>query len=91
MKHNLSVISRQYLAALQAYLKAEPQADLEPARELGRHAMSFGLETLDLARQLADANGIQVAAAMQKPLRGSAIEDGNREPVRLRSGRATCS
>ena len=29
--------------------------------------------------------------AMQKPLRGSAIEDGNREPVRLRSGRATCS
>jgi signal transduction histidine kinase len=50
MKPNLSDMSRLYLAALQAYLKAGPKADLEPARELGRHAMSLGLETLDLAR-----------------------------------------
>ncbi len=50
MKPNLGEMSRLYLAGLQAYLKAGPKADLEPVRELGRHAMSLGLETLDLAR-----------------------------------------
>ena len=50
MKPNLSDMSRLYLAALQKYLKDGSRADLEPVRELGRHAMSLGLETLDLAR-----------------------------------------
>lgn len=50
MKPNLGEMSRLYLAALQKYLKDGPQADLEPVRALGRHAMSLGLETLDLAR-----------------------------------------
>ena len=50
MKPNLSDMSRLYLAALQKYLKDGPQANLEPVRALGRHAMSLGLETLDLAR-----------------------------------------
>ncbi len=50
MKPNLGEMSRLYLAALQKYLKDGPQANLEPVRALGRHAMSLGLETLDLAR-----------------------------------------
>ena len=71
MKHNLSVISRQYLTALQAYLKAEPQADLEPARELGRHAMRLGLETLDLARMHEIA-----IVALVLPVYSSSNQDG---------------
>ncbi|MEY4484315.1 MAG: hypothetical protein RL693_1767 [Verrucomicrobiota bacterium] len=43
-------LSRLYLAALRTYLNEEPTADLESARELGRHAIRIGLETLDLAR-----------------------------------------
>lgn len=43
-------LSRLYHAALQEYLKQDPGSSLEPARELGRHAMAIGLETLDLAR-----------------------------------------
>ncbi len=43
-------LSRVYQAALQAYLKQGPGSDLEAAREVGRNAVSLGLETLDLAR-----------------------------------------
>lgn len=43
-------LSRLYHALLQKYLKQGPGVDLEPARELGRHAVSMGLETLDVAR-----------------------------------------
>ncbi|CAN5841199.1 hypothetical protein BH11VER1_BH11VER1_37550 [soil metagenome] len=39
-----------YLAALRKYLIEQPTAGLESARELGRHAVATGLETLDLAR-----------------------------------------
>src|SRR5688572_1129720 len=50
MRSKLSEMSRLYLAGLQKHLKEGSGADLEPARELGCHAMSLGLETLDLAR-----------------------------------------
>src|SRR5215212_2554758 len=50
MRSKLSEMSRLYLGGLQTHLKEGPSADLEPARELGRHAMRLGLETLDLAR-----------------------------------------
>jgi len=50
MNPNLSDMSRRYLVGLQTYLKEGGQADLEPARQLGRQAIALGLETLDLAR-----------------------------------------
>lgn len=43
-------LSRLYQAALQQYLNQSLGSDMEPARELGRHAMTIGLETLDMAR-----------------------------------------
>ncbi len=43
-------LSRLYQAALQTYLRQGPGSNLEPAREVGRTAVSLGLETLDLAR-----------------------------------------
>ncbi len=43
-------LSRLYHAALRKYLQQGPDSDMEPARELGRHAMTLGLETLDMAR-----------------------------------------
>ena len=43
-------LSRLYHAALQDYLNQGPGCDMAPARELGRHAMALGLETLDMAR-----------------------------------------
>jgi signal transduction histidine kinase len=50
MKRKLTGLSRQYQAVLRKHLKQGPQASLQPARGLGRHAMTLGLETLDLAR-----------------------------------------
>jgi len=43
-------LSRLYHAALRSFLKQGAGLDLETARELGHHAVSRGLETLDLAR-----------------------------------------
>ena len=50
MKAKLAELSRLYHAALKEYLKQGPGPGLDSARELGRHAVSLGLETLDLAR-----------------------------------------
>lgn len=50
MNDKLTELSRLYHAALQHYLKQGPGSIMEPAREMGRHAMTLGLETLDLAR-----------------------------------------
>jgi len=50
MKDKRNDLSRNYAKALRNYLGQADGLDLEPARELGRHAMSIGLETLDLAR-----------------------------------------
>jgi signal transduction histidine kinase len=50
MKRKLSGLSGRYLAALQRHLKQGPRASLQPARGLGRQAVSLGLETLDVAR-----------------------------------------
>lgn len=50
IKSKLGELSGRYHLALKSYLKEVPMSDLEPAREVGRHAMSLGLETLDLAR-----------------------------------------
>ena len=47
---NKTDISRLYLAVLKSFLHQGPGLDLEPARELGRHAVELGLETLDMAR-----------------------------------------
>ena len=43
-------LSRRYHAALQTYLRHGPGSSLEPARVVGRLAISEALETLDLAR-----------------------------------------
>ncbi|HAL92321.1 MAG TPA: hypothetical protein DCM68_04765, partial [Verrucomicrobia bacterium] len=40
---------RPYQAALRRYLKKGASASLLPAMKLGRQAVAFGLETLDLA------------------------------------------
>ena len=50
MKQNLIRLSQQYVTALEKSLKRGPQADLQPALDLGRAAVALGLETLDLAR-----------------------------------------
>ncbi len=43
-------LSQRYELALRHHLAPGVAGDFEPARELGRYAMSLGLETLDLAR-----------------------------------------
>jgi signal transduction histidine kinase len=43
-------LSRQYQSALRKHLTRGGAASLRPAKGLGRHAMTLGLETLDLAR-----------------------------------------
>jgi signal transduction histidine kinase len=50
MTRKLTGLSRRYQAALRKHLKQGPRASLQPAQELGRRAMTLGLETLDLAR-----------------------------------------
>ncbi len=50
MKRKLTGLSRQYQAALRRHLKEGRPRSLKPAIELGRQAISIGLETLDLAR-----------------------------------------
>jgi signal transduction histidine kinase len=50
MTRKLTGLSRRYEAALRKHLKQGPRASLQPAQELGRRAMTIGLETLDLAR-----------------------------------------
>ena len=50
MIRKLTGLSRRYVAALRKYLKQGRRASLQPARRLGRQAMTYGLETLDLAR-----------------------------------------
>ena len=50
MKLNLIQLSRRYTSALRKHLKQGQGASLRPARELGRHAVTIGLETLDVAR-----------------------------------------
>ncbi len=50
MNDRRAELSRLYHAALQKFLKEGPGSGLEPARDLGRHAMHLELETLDLAR-----------------------------------------
>jgi signal transduction histidine kinase len=50
MKNKLIELSRLYHASLQNYLQQGSSASMEPAREMGRQAISLGLETLDLAR-----------------------------------------
>ncbi len=50
MKRKLSAFPGRYLAALKTHLKQGPHASLEPARRLGRQAVTLGLETLDVAK-----------------------------------------
>ena len=50
MKAKRAELSRLYHAALKEHLKQGPGAGMDSAHELGRHALSLGLETLDLAR-----------------------------------------
>src|SRR4051812_46498027 len=50
MKRNFIGLSREYQAALRVHLKPGARAGLRTARDLGRRAMTVGLETLDLAR-----------------------------------------
>src|SRR3989454_5986778 len=50
MKRKLNALSQRYVMALRKHLKQGPTASLQPARRLGRQAVSLGLETLDVAR-----------------------------------------
>jgi len=50
MNDKRTELSRRYQLALRQQLAQGAAADLEPARELGRNAMTLGLETLDMAR-----------------------------------------
>jgi signal transduction histidine kinase len=50
MTRKLAGLSRRYQAALRQHLKNGSQARLHTAHGLGRHAMTIGLETLDLCK-----------------------------------------
>jgi signal transduction histidine kinase len=50
MKQKLTELSQRYATALRNHLKQGPRASLQPALGLGRQALTFGLETLELAR-----------------------------------------
>src|SRR6185503_2439213 len=50
MKRKLTALSQRYVMALRKHLKQGPQASLQPARDLGCHAVAVGLETLDVAK-----------------------------------------
>jgi len=50
MNDERTELSRLYQLALRKQLTQGVGVDLEEARELGRHAMTLGLETLDMAR-----------------------------------------
>jgi signal transduction histidine kinase len=50
MKQELIGLSERYVTALRKHLKQGPRASLHTAVGLGRQAVAFGLETLELAR-----------------------------------------
>jgi signal transduction histidine kinase len=50
MNKNFIQLSQEYVTTLEKHLKQGPQASFLPALQLGRRAVAFGLETLDLAR-----------------------------------------
>jgi signal transduction histidine kinase len=50
MKQKLIGLSQRYVAALRKYLKHGSRAGLQAASRLGREAVAFGMETLELAR-----------------------------------------
>ena len=50
MKRKRNELSRRYLAALGRHLANGPRASAKSAERLGRHALSAGLGTLDLAK-----------------------------------------
>jgi signal transduction histidine kinase len=50
MKRKLMQLSQRYVVALRKHLKQGPRASLRPALGLGRRAVTFGMETLELAR-----------------------------------------
>jgi signal transduction histidine kinase len=50
MKRKLIQLSQQYVKTLEKHLKLGPRASVLPALNLGRRAVTLGLETLDLAR-----------------------------------------
>jgi signal transduction histidine kinase len=50
MKSSLIGFSGRYVTSLRNHLKQEARASLRSTRQLGRQAVSIGLETLDLAR-----------------------------------------
>jgi two-component system sensor histidine kinase DegS len=50
MKQKLTRLSQRYVTALRTHLRPGARAGLAPALELGRQAVSLGVETLELAR-----------------------------------------
>ena len=48
MKPELTGLSRQYQAALRTHLERSRPASLRPAQDLGRRAITIGLQTLDM-------------------------------------------
>ena len=66
MKNKRLELSRPYQAALQNYLEQGPGSSIEPAREMGRKAVTMGLETLDMARMHDTALGMLVPPTTAK-------------------------
>ncbi|MBI3414721.1 MAG: hypothetical protein HY043_05275 [Verrucomicrobia bacterium] len=50
MKRKIIALSQRYVTALRNHLKPGSRTTLQPALRLGRQAVVFGLETLELAR-----------------------------------------
>ena len=50
MKHKIKGLSQRYLTALGNYLKLGTRGHLQPAMDLGRQAVTFGLKTFELTK-----------------------------------------
>src|ERR1039458_7239995 len=50
MKHKIKGLSQRYLTALGNYLKLGTRGHLQPAMDLGRQSVTFGLKTFELTK-----------------------------------------
>ena len=67
MKRRLTALSQRYVTELRKHLQQGRLASFQPARRLGREAVSLGLETLDVAR---------IHSGALTTLKASASQDG---------------
>lgn len=80
MKRKGRTLQRPYQAALRRYIEKGTAANVRPARELGRQAVSLGLAALDLAliHEQALLSAVDAASNGRLPSRASIVERAGR-------------